>query len=153
LWEPERWRALVGLLQAERIGVILTGSRADGALAEAIGASIHPSPLSLVGRLSLKQLVALLREVDLMVTVDSGPMHIASAVGTAVVALFGPTDPVRTGPVGPGTVLRRELPCSPCLQRRCRIADTHRCMRDLGVEEVLEAARDQLRRRMDCNHR
>ena len=54
------------------------------------------------------------------------------------------TDPARTGPLGPGTVLRQPLPCSPCLQRRCRIADTYRCMRDLDVEAVARAARELL---------
>jgi heptosyltransferase-1 len=61
-----------------------------------------------------------------------------------VVALFGPTDPARTGPLGPGRVLRQPLPCSPCLLRHCRIAETRRCMRDLGVAGVLAAARDLL---------
>lgn len=144
LWEVPRWRELVASLLAEGIGVILTGSREDGAVAAAISDGLNPPPLSLAGRLSLKQLAALLREVDLVVTVDSGPMHIASAVGTPVVALFGPTDPLRTGPLGPGRVLRRDLPCSPCLQRRCRIPETYRCMRDLGVAEVLQAVRDLL---------
>jgi len=144
LWEVPRWRELAAALLAEGIGVILTGSREDEAMAEGICAGMDPRPLSLVGRLTLKQLVAVLRDVDLMITVDSGPMHIAAAVGTPVVALFGPTDPLRTGPLGPGRILRRELPCSPCLQRRCRIADTYRCMRDLGVAEVLGAVRDLL---------
>lgn len=153
LWEVERWRELAASLLAEGIGVILTGSREDGVLAASIVADLVPPPLSLVGRLSLKQLVAVLQDVDLMITVDSGPMHIAAAVGTPVVALFGPTDPRRTGPLGPGTVLRRELPCSPCLQRRCQIADTYRCMRDLPVAEVLAAARNLLRTRMECNRR
>jgi len=98
----------------------------------------------LLGRLTLKQLVAVLQDVDLMITVDSGPMHIAAAVGTPVVALFGPTDPVRTGPLGPGRILRRELPCSPCLRRRCQIDDTYRCMRDLSVAEVLGAVQELL---------
>ncbi len=147
LWEVERWRELAASLQAEGIGTILTGGQEDGALAAAITTGLDPAPLSLAGRLSLKQLVAVLREVDLMITVDSGPMHMAAAVGTPVVALFGPTDPLRTGPLGAGTTLRRELPCSPCLQRHCQIADTHRCMRDLGVGEVLEAARSLLRSR------
>jgi ADP-heptose:LPS heptosyltransferase len=79
-----------------------------------------------------------------MITVDSGPMHIAAAMGTPVVALFGPTDPARTGPLGPGTVFRQPLPCSPCLQRRCRITDTYRCMRDLDSEAVAHAARELL---------
>ncbi|OGC01766.1 MAG: hypothetical protein A3G35_13550 [candidate division NC10 bacterium RIFCSPLOWO2_12_FULL_66_18] len=147
LWEVERWRELAASLLAEGMGVILTGSRQDEALAARIVNGLGPPPQSLVGRLTLKELVAVLRDVDLMITVDSGPMHIAAAVGTPVVALFGPTDPLRTGPLGPGTVLRRELPCSPCLRRRCRIADTYRCMRDLGVAEVLQASRELLRTR------
>jgi ADP-heptose:LPS heptosyltransferase len=65
-------------------------------------------------------------------------------VGTPVVALFGPTDPARTGPYGPGhRVIRRELDCSPCLKKRC---ETRRCMREIGVEEVLEAVREMLAR-------
>lgn len=147
LWELEYWRALTRTLMAEGAGVILTGSRDDESLAAVILAGLDPLPLSLVGRLSLTQLTAVLQDVDLMITVDSGPMHLAAAVGTPVIALFGPTDPQRTGPLGPGRVLRRELPCSPCLQRRCRIADTYLCMRDLSVAEVLNAARDLLRTR------
>lgn len=145
LWEVERWRALARALLAEGVGLFLTGSRDDEPAAAAILAGLDPSPLSLVGRLSLTQLTAVLQDVDLLIAVDSGPMHIAAAVGTPVVALFGPTDPRRTGPLGPGRVLRRELPCSPCLQRRCRIADTYLCMRDLTVAEVLDAAHDLLR--------
>lgn len=142
LWEPPRWRELAASLLAEGIGVILTGSRGDADMAGAIANGMKPPPPSLVGRLSVKQLVAVLREVDAVVSVDSGPLHIACAVGTPVVALFGPTDPVRTGPLGSGKVLRRLLPCSPCFQRRCQIPDTNRCMRDLAVGEVLGAVRD-----------
>ena len=147
LWEAERWRALAASLLAEGVGVFVTGGRGDEALAAEIGAGLSPAPLSLAGRLSLKELAAVLGAADLMVTVDSGPMHMAAAMGTPVVALFGATDPLRTGPLGPGTVLRRPLACSPCLDRRCRIADVHRCMRDLGVEEVLRAVRELLRAR------
>jgi lipopolysaccharide heptosyltransferase I len=145
LWEPDRWRALARALLAEGTGVVLTGSRDDESAVAAILAGLDPSPMSLVGRLTLPELAAVLREADLMISVDSGPLHIAAAVGTPVVALFGPTDPRRTGPLGPRKVLRRDLPCSPCLQRRCQIADTYRCMRELGVAEVLDAARELLR--------
>lgn len=144
LWELPRWRELAASLLAEGIGVVLTGSGEDHVIAEGICSGMNPRPLSLVGRLSLKQLVAVLQDVDLMITVDSGPMHIAAAVGTPVVALFGPTDPLRTGPRGPGRILRRELPCSPCLQRGCQIEDTYRCMRDLSVAEVLGTVRNLL---------
>ena len=153
LWDVERWRAVAASLQAEGCGVILTGSQADSALAESIRAGVTPAPVSLAGRLSLKQLAAVLQAVDLMISVDSGPMHIAAALGTPVVALFGPTDPNRTGPLGPGVILRQALPCSPCLQRRCQIADTYRCMRDISVADTLQAARHLLRAPLRCNHR
>ncbi len=148
LWEVGRWRELAALLMAEGIGVVLMGSREDQPLAAAINSGLQPMPRSLVGRLSVKQLAAVLQDVDLLICVDSGPMHIAAALGTPVLALFGATDPLRTGPIGPGTVLRRELACSPCLQRRCGIADQYRCMRDITVEEVVAAARDLLRTRV-----
>jgi heptosyltransferase-1 len=137
LWLPERWRELAGALSGSGCGVILTGGAADAALAAGIVAGLERPPLDLVGRVGLKGLAAVLREVDLLVTVDSGPMHIAAAAGTAVLALFGPTDPRRTGPLGPGRVLRRDLACSPCLARRCRIPERFRCMRELEVGEVL----------------
>jgi len=141
LWESARWRDLASTLCRDGVGVVVTGAAGDRAMAAAIGEGLNPAPRSLAGRVSLKQLVAVLRSADLMITVDSGPMHIAAAVGTPVLALFGATDPARTGPLGPGCVLHRRLPCSPCLQRRCAIADTLRCMRDIDVPEVLAAAR------------
>jgi lipopolysaccharide heptosyltransferase I len=147
LWEPDGWRRVAAALQGAGCGVIFTGGRQDVPLVEAIVRRLEPPPLSLAGRLTLKELAALLGTVDLMITVDSGPMHIAAAMGTPVLALFGATDPLRTGPMGPGTVLRHALPCSPCLRRRCRIPERYRCMRDITVEEVLEAARSLLRDR------
>jgi len=144
LWENARWRALAAALGEAGAGVVFTGGGADRAMVEAIGDGLSPAPRSLAGRVSLKELAAVLRSADLMVTVDSGPMHIAAAVGTPVLALFGATDPARTGPVGAGRVLRHALPCSPCLQRRCVITDTLRCMRELEVPEVMAAARAML---------
>ncbi len=144
LWEVERWRTVAAALTAEGVGVVVTGGAADAAVAAALCEGLRPAPRSLAGRVALKGLAAVFRSVDLVVTVDSGPMHIAAAVGTPVVALFGPTDPARTGPLGPGRVLRQPLPCSPCLQRTCRIAETRKCMRDLDVASVLAAVRDLL---------
>jgi ADP-heptose:LPS heptosyltransferase len=90
------------------------------------------------GETSLKELCAILKRVDLMVTCDSGPMHIAAAMGTPTVALFGPTDPERTGPYGGGhKVLQGRMTCIPCFKRKCR---ENQCMREIEVEEVLAAA-------------
>ena len=144
LWMADRWRALAAALAQAGWGAILTGGAADAPLAAEIVAGLERPPLNLVGRLGLKGLAALLGGVDLMVTVDSGPMHMAGAVGTPVVALFGPTDPRRTGPLCPARILRRELACSPCLDRRCRIPEQYRCMRELAVEEVLRETREMV---------
>ena len=89
-------------------------------------------------------LAALYERVRLLVSTDTGPMHLGAAVGTPVVALFGPTAPWRTGPYGEGhTVIRTAPPCSPCFKRQC---DIHRCrcMTDIRVEHVLAATRDIL---------
>ncbi|MBI3990289.1 MAG: lipopolysaccharide heptosyltransferase II [candidate division NC10 bacterium] len=142
LWEEERFGRLGDLL-AEKLGarILLTGSEADGPITARIAASMRHRALNLAGKLTLKGLVALLKQTSLLVTVDSGPMHIAAALGTPLVALFGPTDPRWTGPYGPNcTVLQKTIPCRPCLKRRCQIAEERLCMRSIDVEEVLEAA-------------
>jgi heptosyltransferase-1 len=98
--------------------------------------------VNLGGRTTLRELACLYRQASLVVTTDSGPMHIAAAVGTPVVALFGPTDPDRTGPYGPGhRVIRSGLSCMPCFRKQC---DTVRCMREIGVGEVFAAVQEML---------
>ncbi len=90
--------------------------------------------------LDLRGLAALLARLDLLVTNDSGPMHLAAAFGVPCVALFGPTDPRRTAPAGEGhRVLYTDRWCSPCFRQRCPLLH-HRCMRDIGVAEVTAAA-------------
>jgi heptosyltransferase-2 len=85
--------------------------------------------------------------VDLLVACDSGPVHLATAVGTPVLALFGPTSPARWGPPPPGRSLSLGLPCAPCTNfggERCPLGH-HRCLADLEVAPVVAAARDLLR--------
>lgn len=141
LWEAEGF-ARVGDALARRAGasIILTGGPGDRATA-AVAASMRAKPLDLTGRLGLKELAAILARADLMVAVDSGPMHIAAALGTPLVALFGPSDPRRTGPYGGrAAILREDLPCAPCLKRRCQIADERLCMRSIGEGAVVDTA-------------
>jgi lipopolysaccharide heptosyltransferase I len=141
LWEADRWRAVTATFASRGYGVVVTGGAGE-ADAAAVLAQGLPAVRSLAGQLSIKELAAVLARVALLVTLDSGPMHVAGAMGTPVVAMFGPTDPKRTGPIGPATVIRRPLACSPCLSRRCQIPETRRCMRDIGVAEIVAAARD-----------
>jgi len=136
-WPAESFAALVGPLR-ERFGLeaIIAGG-SDAALA----AAAIPAA-SLVGRTNLPQLVALLERASLVIANDSGPMHIASALGRPLVAIFGPTSPRRTGPYGRmDSVAQLNIECSPCLSRRC---SHHSCMRLLGIEPVLKLARQQL---------
>jgi heptosyltransferase-2 len=91
-------------------------------------------------------MAAALARVRLLVACDSGPVHLASAVGTPALALFGPTSAVRWGPPAPGRALSLGLPCQPCSNHggeRCPLGH-HRCLVDLGVDRVLAAARELL---------
>lgn len=144
-WEPERFGALAGALAGEDgVPVCLTGSPDDRpAVMRALAVS-GPHVRDLSGQTSLLQLVALTRRSRLFLGCDTGPMHVAAAVGTPVVALFGPADPVRTGPYGAGhVVVRVPPPCSPCQRHTCN-KPRHACMRDITVKLALAAARERL---------
>lgn len=137
-WPIEHFAALVQPLK-ERFGLasVVAGGPDDAALGQQI-----PGALNLAGKTSLRQLVALLERADLVVANDSGPMHIAAALGRPLVTLFGPTNPVRTGPYGrPETVVRLGLECSPCYSRTCSHLS---CLRQLTPDLVLAAAERQL---------
>jgi len=148
-WQSKRWPndrfaelgdRLSCCLQAR---IILTGGREDRGLAGEIACRMHRPSVVVAGRTNLKELCALLKEVDLMITCDSGPMHIAAALGTPTVALFGPTDPKRTGPYGGGhRVLQGRADCAPCFKRSC---PENRCLQGITVEEVFSAAEEALR--------
>jgi 3-deoxy-D-manno-octulosonic-acid transferase/heptosyltransferase-1 len=141
LWEDQKFAELGDRLRAELgVGIVLTGGEA-GPL-ERIRGRMRTEAVNLGGRTTLRELACLYRKAALLVTTDSGPMHLAAAMGTPVVALFGPTDPARTGPYGPGhRVIRGALPCVPCLRKRC---DAPRCMTEISVEEVFDAVREML---------
>jgi heptosyltransferase-2 len=129
LWPVERVIEFCRLAAAEGAAAILLGAPADAATASAI-VSAAPATLSLVGRDRPALLPALLGELDVLVAGDTGVAHLAAAVGTAVVTLFGPTDPRLSAPRGRATVLTHAVPCAPCFYRTCPIE--HPCLR--GVE-------------------
>lgn len=139
--------SLVGDLDAL---VVLTGAPGELPLANAVELGAREHVLNLVGKTNLPELVALLAASDLLITGDSGPMHIACAVKTPVVALHGPTDPALSGPTAPDAiVLRRDLWCSPCYDAsataECRFGNPV-CMKGIAPTMVFAAARRQLRR-------
>jgi lipopolysaccharide heptosyltransferase I len=142
LWGEERFARLGETLACQHgARILVIGSSSDLPLARRLANRMDPAPFVAAGRTDLKVLIALLKRIDLLVTVDSGPMHLAAALGTPLVALFGPTDPRLIGPYGgDGVVLRVPLPCSPCSKRRCLIKADRLCMYSISVEQVADAA-------------
>ncbi|NQT12266.1 MAG: glycosyltransferase family 9 protein [Planctomycetes bacterium] len=148
-WPVEHWRELVGRVIL-RLGarVVLVGEGDDRAVATAIlGRRPWPGVADWTGRLGLMELAALLEEANLFVGADSGPAHLAAAVGAPVVVLFSGTNtPRQWQPRGEAVcVLRRPVACSPCHRRRCPRHE-HPCMRELTPEQVVEAVEKTCRR-------
>ena len=147
-WPLERYAEIAHALAAEGTGVVLVGGVSDreyvGRLASAIGDV--PGVVDFSGRLTIPELAAVLRGAAAVVTSDTGPMHLAVAVGAPVVAFFGTETPQLFGPIGPEhAVIRRDLACSPCLtvynEKIFRCPYGNACMQEIGVPEVLEAVR------------
>jgi lipopolysaccharide heptosyltransferase I len=135
-WQSKKWPAELFAKVASRLPLpsIVVGSRADSGIGEQIAASSAGKARSMAGKTTLKDLIPLMRKAAFVVTNDSGPMHLAAAAGVPVIALFGPTNPVRTGPYGTGhRVLTANLPCAPCYKKECR---NPRCMTGISVDEV-----------------
>ena len=116
----------------------------DAAEAAGIILAAAPDALNLVGQTGVRELVSLLRRASLAVTNDSGPMHLAAALGRPLVATFGPTSTDRTGPFGRGgSVVRLDLICSPCFRRNC----AHQtCLASLSVDSVIRRCAAELAR-------
>jgi heptosyltransferase-1 len=146
LWPTVHWARLAEWLVRDKgFQVVITGSPGDQDLAAEIVAQAEVPLINLTGRTSLAELAALLQQARLAVTTDTGPMHLAAALGTPVVALFGPTAPWRTGPIGFGhEVVRLGLSCSPCFRRQC---PEPRCLTELSVASAEEAVEKILVRR------
>ena len=153
-WDLQRWAEVAARLQREYgATVVITGSAADRALAERVGAGLPQPPVDLTGRLGVRDTMAVIGALDLFLSPDTGPMHMATAVGTPSVSVFGPSDPARYfsgGSGAPGTrhvVVRADLWCSPCnLIRRppaeCAAPEGPECLRAVSADAVhREAAR------------
>jgi lipopolysaccharide heptosyltransferase II len=144
-WPTERFIAAAREIQNRTNCVWLVfGGTNDVGVGDAIRSALRPSPRALrnlVGQTSLAELCALLKRCRVLLTNDSGTMHVASALGTPVVVPFGSTSPELTGPGLPGEqrhrILKSAAPCSPCFLRRCPI--DFRCMNGIGVEQIVEA--------------
>jgi len=139
-WPIEHFADLVRLLASDfadlRFAVL--GGAADAPLGSMIAQAVPRRCLDLTGKSSLPEMVEVIRTAALMVTNDTGPMHVAAALGKPVVGLFGPTEPRRTGPYGQVERALRlpELPCVPCMKERCAFAKPMECLRALTPAQV-----------------
>jgi heptosyltransferase-2 len=138
-WPAERFIETAKALSWWRgVRLLLFGSAAEAPIAEAIARETDPAAVSFAGATTLPQLAALIARCRVFLTNDTGPMHLAAALGVPVVAIFGSTDPVATGPYGPGhRVVHAPTPCAPCLRRRC--PTDFRCMTSIDPEAVIQA--------------
>jgi len=145
-WYPDKWAAAAGEIARRRgAGVVLTGAARERPLAEAVRAGLGVPAWNLAGETDIPELVALLGRLSLFLAGDTGPMHLATALGIPTVALHGPTDPALSGPWPPGrgVVVRLDIPCSPCYDLTdaavCPLGH-HNCLRRLGPDAVVAAA-------------
>ncbi len=130
-WPPEKFGELSSILP---LNTVIIGSKGDMDIASEIVALSKGKAVSLAGKTNLKELIEVIRGARFFVSNDSGPMHIAAALNIPVFAIFGPTDPLKTGPYGRGhTVIREDVSCAPCFRRSC---NDLKCMKILSVEKV-----------------
>ena len=141
-WSAENFALLADRLMAGLgVRVVVVGGREDIPLADEIAAKAQEPIVNLAGEMTLLQLGAVLKRCAILISGDTGPMHMATAVGTPVVALFGAADPARTGPVGEGhRIIQAEgIDCVPCRSRRCSSSRYLECMERISVDEVYQA--------------
>jgi heptosyltransferase I len=151
-WPEARFREVAEWLVRERdAGIVLTGSPDDRAQVDVVRSALPADRVvDLTGTADLLVVAAALQRLDLLLTVDTGPMHLAHAAGTPIVAVFGPSDPKRYAPRGVhDTVVRIDLPCSPCNRirlppARC-VGHTPDCLDGVETTQVLAAIDDTLR--------
>ncbi len=139
-WPPASFAALADRLRHDGFSPVLSGGPGDAALAAAITAAAAVPPVDLTGKTSLKQLTHIIKNARALVGGDTGPMHLAAALATPVVALHGPTDTIRNGPYGRGhKALVAAQECAGCWRRAC--PKGRDCLAGISVEAVHEAVR------------
>jgi lipopolysaccharide heptosyltransferase I len=146
-WPVEFFEQLLGQLSETRpeFRFAVLGGAEDRPLGEAISKAAPKRCLNVTGELSLAEMIEWIRLCHLMVSNDTGPMHVAAALGKPVISLFGPTEPRRTGPYGQiDHALRVQLPCAPCLKSRCRHTPYLECLYLLSPGRVVEEIENRL---------
>lgn len=134
-WLPDRFRSVTErLLEDPRIVILYFGDPAGAPLVNDICQGLGERVINMAGKTSIREMMALIQECEVFLTNDSGPMHVASALGVPLVALFGSTSDIKTPPYKDGIVIHKHVECSPCYKRVCPI--DFRCMKRIEVDEV-----------------
>lgn len=142
-WLPERFRAVTEkLLKDPDVYILYFGDQKSSELVHSICTPHLNRVINLAGKTTLRELMALIQQCHLLLTNDSGPMHLAAALKTPLLALFGSTNDTTTGPYQFGKVIHKHVSCSPCYKRVCPI--DFRCMKQIEVDEVYNIIREEL---------
>jgi len=143
-WLPERFAAVADeLARRYDAAIVLTGGPAEVEIGRDIAAAMTGPVINTIATTSVRQMMALLACSRLLVTNDSGPMHVAAAFGVPIVAVFGPTDHTTTSPLAANVrIVRKATDCAPCLLRQC--PEDHRCMTAISAADVIAAAAELL---------
>jgi len=148
-WLPDRFHeAAKRLCEDPNVYVLFFGDPTGAPTVHSICHGLSEQVINLAGKTSLRELMALIELCDVFLTNDSGPMHMAAALGTKLVALFGSTSDVKTGPYNGGVVVHKRASCSPCYKRICPI--DFRCMKQITVDEVIDEIDQQLYAKSFC---
>ncbi len=138
-WPSDRFGKVASMLD---IKTIVIGSSSDAEIAKEIEFSSEGKALSMAGKTDIKDLISIIRSAKFIVTNDSGPMHIAAALNIPTIALFGPTNSVKTGPyTNRKVIVSSDIKCAPCYKRKCK---SIKCMYDVSVEAVYNAIMGRL---------
>jgi heptosyltransferase-3 len=146
-WGKEKYVALIRWLVAEYgVAVIVTGSVAERERAEEIVRNCGAGCYNFAGKTSIASYAALLQKCRFFLGVDSAGLHIAAAVGTPTIGIFGPSSPVSWAPIGgQHLVVQKKMPCAPCREKGCNNSEKSRCLDELALEEVKERIGSHLR--------
>lgn len=149
-WPPERYKEVTHkLLENSEVVILYFGDASGAPLINQICKGMPERVINLAGRTSLREFMALIQCCSIFLTNDSGPMHIAAALGIRLLALFGSTNEIKTGPYPQGTVIHKHVDCSPCYKRVCPI--DFRCMTRIEVDEVYDQLKKMLQKQ-NGNH-
>ena len=145
-WFPERFAELANKISAQYgAQIVILGGLEDYLLGEKIMAGINESAVNFCGRTRLDEAMAMIERCHLVVSNDSGLMHVGAALDIPLIAIFGSTDPLATGPYSPKSrVIQSALTCSPCLKPECPLGHLD-CMRQIDVAMVFKAAEKMLK--------